>query len=459
MTNTVIIGGTSYTDEDIVSGSICSEISAIGETLPYSTLDVELHAGSGIHGYHAGDRVEWLHGTERMGIWYVQQVRRTGKNKYAVRAADAIAQLAADQHMGGLYVGAAAGGVIRDVCGALPVSVKSSLAELRLYGWLPIASRRDNLRHILFALGAVAKADPISGTLHIVPLWRGTGSELTQLGIDASAEYPAPVSAVHLTEHQYTASDGDELQTLFEGVATASTLVTFSVPMHDLVATGFSILESGANYAVLGAGNGTLTGREYVHTTRIHTGTVTAGAAGNLVDYSNETLVGMTNAAEVLQRLVAYHSSANTITADIRYQDQVPGDVATLPHPWNGTSVSATIEQSDVTISGALKAGLKFRVGYLPPVPGSGYYGTRVLLTGSGNWTVPTGVTSVRVILIGGGSGGSSGLSGGLPATQQISTASSTQGNYTTDRSFTDPTLGGLVARQESAVLEVRSSL
>ena len=69
-----------------------------------------------------------------------------------------------------------------------------------------------------------------------------------------------------MLEHQYI--KGTEEVTLFEGVAEEGDIIQFEEPAYGLEASGFSVQSSGANYAVLSAGTGTLTGKKYVHMTR-----------------------------------------------------------------------------------------------------------------------------------------------------------------------------------------------
>ena len=79
--------------------------------------------------------------------------------------------------------------------------------------------------------------------------------------------------------------------------------------------------------------------------------------------------------------------------------------------------VSACIVSLDTTMSGTLKSEMTALVGFLPPQPETTeYYDERVILTGSGEWTVPEGVTTYTRVLIGGGHGGSSGHQGESPA-------------------------------------------
>ena len=88
----------------------------------------------------------------------------------------------------------------------------------------------------------------------------------------------------------------------------------------------------------------------------------------------------------------------------------------------------------DTTMSGTLKSEMAALVGFLPPQPETTeYYDERVLLTGSGEWTVPEGITELRAVLIGGGQGGKCGQPG-QAATAGRSDSGTSSTSYTTDR-------------------------
>ena len=83
-----------------------------------------------------------------------------------------------------------------------------------------------------------------------------------------------------------------------------------------------------------------------------------------------------------------------------------------ISHPYGG-EVTGCVESADVTVSGKLAAQESVLVGYKPQDIGEQeYYDTVEVLTKDGTWTVPDGVTSVRIVLIGGGAGGDSGERG-----------------------------------------------
>ena len=249
-------------------------------------------------------------------------------------------------------------------------------------------------------------------------LWDGTASIIGPGSVHAAniqVKYLDPVSAVAVTEHQYIA--GTEDVTLFEGTAQQGDVIEFDEPAHTLTAEGFAILESGANYAVLSAGTGKLTGKKYIHNMRVVTRTVTEGAAENVEEITDATLVSLVNSSAVAQRMAAYYACREQLTVDVNPAGEHAGHVVSLWNEWDKQQTLACIASRETKISGLLKSRTSALVGFLPPQPETTeYYDERVILTNSGEWTVPEGVTSLRVVLVEHGADGldgSSGASGG----------------------------------------------
>lgn len=320
-------------------------------------------------------------------------------------------------HAGGIYTGQTVEEVVKEICGNIPSLIKSVYAGVKLYGWLPYAdgkerSARDNLAQVLFAIGAYLRTD-LNGVLRIEPLWDGTAS---LINVDRSytggtVKYDSPISAVTVTEHQYVA--GTEVKELFSGTAQNGDIITFSEPMHSLSTTGFTILESGANYAKISAGTGALTGKAYIHNTRLITQPVTAGAAENVKSVTDATLVSLVNSYAVAKRLADYYRCRETITNDIVSGHEKPGHVVSVYHPYDKKMVSACIQSLDTTMSATLKSSMEALVGFTPAQPESAeYFDERVLLTGSGTWTPPEGTEALTVVLIGDGQDGTAGQNG-----------------------------------------------
>jgi len=350
--------------------------------------------------------------SEKAIIFYIQDIQRVAPRLYSLSATSAIGRLITGKHYGGVYTGQTVAEVIPDICRDVPCTVKTMLGAIKLYGWLPIAPPRDNFAQVLFAIGAAVKGD-LEGALRVEGLWDGIsgGVPSSRMYTDASVGYGARVSKVLLTEHQYT--PGLEEKTLFEGTAQQGDIITFDEPMHSLSATGFSILESGANYAKLSTGSGALTGKAYIHNTRELSRAINPGAAENVKTIKDATLVGLLNSNVVADRLANYYKWRETIQAPIVYDGEKPGDRLSMYHPFDRTLVTACLESADINLSNTLKAETKSIVGYAPiQMESTSYTDERVLLTSNGSFTVPPGVTRLTVVMISGGQGGASGCNG-----------------------------------------------
>ena len=363
-------------------------------------------------------------------------VSRIGPVTYQLTGRSPMGALTGMVHTGGIYTGQTVEDVVKEICGNIPSLIKSVYAGVKLYGWLPYAdgkerSARDNLAQVLFAIGAYLRTD-LNGVLRIEPLWDGTASliDVDRSYTGGTVKYDSPISAVTVTEHQYVA--GTEVKELFSGTAQNGDIITFSEPMHSLSATGFTILESGANYAKISAGAGALTGKAYIHNTRLITQPVTAGAVENIKSVTDATLVSLVNSYAVAKRLADYYRCRETITNDIVSGHEKPGHVVSVYHPYDKKMVSACIQSLDTTMSATLKSSMEALVGFTPAQPESAeYFDERVVLTGSGEWQVPENVTAITAVLIGGAQGGHCGH-GGNPAEAKT-------------ESYTETILGSLI--------------
>lgn len=388
------------------------------DALEADTLDITVLSESGtIRNFKKNDKVEYFRSGSRVGVYYLQSVTRVGPKLYTLSALSAVGLLIVRPHRGGIYTGQTVAEVVAEICGDIPVLVETVYRGIKLYGWLPIASARDSLVQVLFAIGAWLHTDE-NGVLRVQKLWDGTASIIGPGSVHAAniqVKYLDPVSAVAVTEHQYIA--GTEDVTLFEGTAQQGDVIEFDEPAHTLTAEGFTVLESGANYAVLSAGTGKLTGKSYVHNRRVVTRTVTEGAAKNVEEIADATLVSLVNSSAVAQRMAAYYACREQLTVDVNPAAEHAGHVVSLWNEWDKQQTLACIASRETKISGLLKSRTSALVGFLPPQPETTeYYDERVILTGSGEWTVPEGVTSLRVVLVEHGADGldgSSGASGG----------------------------------------------
>lgn len=404
-------------DETLRSGNEYQITSLIADELQADTIELEVKCSDkNIVVFTENAPLQYYRENLLRSTYYVQSIKRIGDDKYTISADSAMGLLMKRLHVGGIYTGQTVKEVVNEICGNIPILVKTVFADTKLYGWLPYckppkSSARNNLAQVLYVIGAALTTDN-NGVLRVEPLWDGISSSIgeTRMYFDGSVETEKPISAVTVTEHQYIA--GTDEKELFSGTSQQGDIITFSEPMHSLTATGFTILDSGANYAKISSGSGSLKGKTYIHNTRLVTQTVTENAAENVKSVTDATLVSLVNSSAVAKRLADYYKCRETITNGIVSGQEKPGHVVSVYHPYDKKMVSACIVSLDTTMSGTLKSEMAALVGFLPPQPETTeYYDERVLLTGSGEWeSVIDG--EIRVVVIGGGETGASGSAG-----------------------------------------------
>ena len=413
--NRLVYGELIFTDQEIQEGETYEAAALLSDALEIGTFQMELYLrdeskGAALTSFRRNDKLLYYHRERLQGTYYIESVERTGKFTYTVTANNALALLDQSDHMGGIYTGQTVEELVAEICN-IPYQVQTKFAKVKLYGWLPVATRRANLAQVLFAVGAQAKVDQI-GTLRIEALWDGVSSAITPDRVfwGDKVRYEAQVTEVSVLEHQYI--PGTEEIQLFEGTTQSGDVIQFQEPVHSLAASGFSLLEQGANYAKVSAGTGTLTGKKYVHTTRDVRQAVTPDDVANVVEVKEATLVSLVNSAAVAERLAEYYKWIEAMEATVVYDGERPGDVIAFEHPFGGASVGC-VKSASITIGGRLVAQETTAIGYRPPLfTQTEILDGRVLIDADTAWTVPDGVTSVRAVLIGGGDGGGSGASG-----------------------------------------------
>jgi hypothetical protein len=230
-----------------------------------------------------------------------------------------------------------------------------------------------------------------------------------------------------VTEHNYLPSE--EEVTLFDDSTVGTETVIFTEPYHDITIDNGTIVSSGVNYCTFSAtGYVKLTGKRYNHVTRIVTvGDAPAGTESDTVRrVTDNTLLTPNNAIYVAERLYDYLTKSQIIRQDIIVGTERPGDVVSVINPYTKEMVDACIKSMSVQFGKSrLKANCEFLVGYKPPGATTGFT-NYVVLDGSGTWTVPEGVTRIRIILCGAGQNGEN----GKPGTNNIVTVGQT-GNST----------------------------
>lgn len=376
------------------------------------------YAGMDLSTVPYGAKVEVLRDGVVVATYYNRRIKAKSPEQYEGEAVNLIGLLiGGGDFMGGIYNSATdtVGDVIADIMGDLPYTIDADVAAEAAGGHIPICDRREALRQLLFPINAFA-LPMADGSLHFAFADINTVKMIPDddVALGGSKDFRDLATEVRLTEHAYTADASVADQVVYStAVSAQSYLVAFSSPMHSLQASGLTIEESGANYAIV-SGAGTLSGKPYVHSTRIMSaGTGIETGEANVKSFTGATMVNAINSTATLNRLKNYYSKAQELSREIYIDDDDPEELVSAANLTDtlGKKVTGYIEQMDTVYSLERLSGVKFITGWAPEGGGSSYNTSR-LLTGSGTFTVPAGVTQMRVYIVGGGQSGEPGLKG-----------------------------------------------
>lgn len=415
MRNKVTYRSWVFKDPKISVSTVGLEQSLPINTLGIDTFDVEVKCNDkSILQFNQNEPINWYHRRRQMGIYYVQSVKRISADHYTIASISTLGLLEQRDFLGGIYTGQTVENVVAAICGNIPFTIKSNLRKIKLYGWLGITSARLALQQVLFAIGANLSTDS-NGVLHIANLWDGISSVISsdRVYIDNNnVQQDNPVTSVTVLEHQYIPQTA-ERKDLYNGTTTQGQRIPFNEPHSSLQADGFEILESGANYAVVSAGNGKLTGCPYIHTTIEVTKPVTSAPIEHNERIEDATLVSLVNSNTVAERMADYYKCRTTIAEDVVLKYEHPGQVVQVYHPWDHEMVNMAIASAGINVDSVLKGSITGLMDFAPKqIQATVIYDHHELITESGTWTVPEGCTKVRAILIGGGSRGTRGGNG-----------------------------------------------
>lgn len=460
--NIITYNGTEYTDggngevnkiEDAVG---YQKSTIVGNDLPYDTLEAQVwdfsrallrfctsdatklyQAADGLPlytqqrktdltTYTYGAPVKWTHGGETVLLQYLKSCRRIGKYKFALSCVSGIGLIAEERHYGGLYADIPFASLLADITrGAFKYTVDPEIGSISVYGWLPVSTRRENLRQLLTSSGAIIRNNTDGSIRFSAPATTAPKAIADErIEIDGTVDYPTPYEAVKITEHAFVKTPADLLMTLFDGETAAEeittpegktvvgAIITFEDPMHDLVAEGAAILESGVNYAVMTSSyHCTLTGYRYSHTKRVIAAGSRNASEQATMRLENCTLVNGFNSEAVAQRWLAYYASRKNVSVGVVWNGEQPSDAVTLSDPYDEPA-TGIVSSLDVRLSGKILADMTIQAGTIPAIVGN-FFQHVLVVTQSGHVTIPAEAKGkARLVLISGAQGGSAGYPG-----------------------------------------------
>lgn len=291
----------------------------------------------------------------------------------------------------------------------------SGTASALVSGWLQVSSKREALHQLLFA--------------SCVNIFKGDGDEIifgyysngnsTQIDddsiyADGSVEAIRKPISVSVTEHSFEYTDPSAVvydNSNDEGFSTPTLVNLNNAPIYGSLTSsgGLTLIANNCNVAIV-TGSGTLSGTPCKDLQTVRTAYMGGAVNGKEITVQNCTLLSSVSAQNVLNKLIAYYNSSVLAKNSIVYNGEKCGYQFSFSDSYGDQRVGI-LSRMNLAASSIIKATCEFLCGFVPPKIGTDF-ANYVILTGSGTWTVPSGVEKMRVILIGGGQGGQSGCAG-----------------------------------------------
>jgi len=431
-----------YNEKDIVSGNCNIVHSMVGESLGVDTFDFKLFSESGqkrrgsffltadeeelelsdgelfkvfvddgsLADYIRGDEV-FLYNNKLINRFYVDGVNQVSKNIFEFKTVSAISLLGETWHNGGVYQGETVEEVLTDILSTVLFEIDDGVKDIKLYGWLPRATRRENLQQVLLATSLTVKTTP-DGKVYVTVLnndIKNTFDETNSV-MGGSLKTSTKYSAIQITEHTYQEIDTEI--TLYDDIIFSEELIVFSEPVHNIVVTGGTVKEMSANHIIVqGEGTVLITGKQYLHTKRVVTkGELTGNPTDKILTVDNFTLINPLNITGVMDKLDYAFSKTATVHFPVLWNGETAGDVVKVLNPVTLETEEAFSRGMDINFSSNAVANGEFVLGYLPSGAITGYT-HKIVLTEGDTFTAPFS-TEYLVVMIGGGQGGNGGNDG-----------------------------------------------
>ena len=382
----------------IIEGSFYNETSLLEDELSVDTMTVRIRyerETPSLISFTYGSEVEYYKDDILYAIYFLKDIERNTKYEYTLFLQSAIGLLDDTSHYGGIYTGQTASSIMNEIIGGKITYTEDNIfSKIKVYGWLPIATRRDNLKQLLFATGGCVKKK--NGVINFSTLAVNSPTIIPSSKVYNSGKitYNAPASRIEVVEHQYSKVNNAEIKEIYVGEVVGSSfispkghqiengaIITWDVPYHSITFEGTTLLnnEVDVNYAVVAASaNATIKGKPYVHSKLIvsrdkenYTG------KEKVAKVEKATLITLANSNSVAEKVMAYYDTPSTLSASIVMNDEKPLDNLTVPNQFDESSTGIVKSIEGTFGSQITKGDMEIRLGYNPPI----IYGSRELVS------------------------------------------------------------------------------
>lgn len=381
-------------DGVLLEGSFYNETSLLEDELSIDTMKIRvrsINTSYPLHNFIYGSQVTFYKDDALYGKYYLVSVERQTKNEYILNVQSSIGLLDDTMHYGGIYSGEYASAIIKDIIGEkIAYTEHNIFSKIKVYGWLPVATRRENLKQLLFAVGGCVKKK--GGDVYFTTLTVDAPKAIPENKVFDTGKitYDSPASRIEVVEHQFSKVDSVSSEEVYSGEIVGSSfvtpkgysvsdaaLVTWDKPYHSLTFSNCTLLndEMGVNYAVVSSsGSATISGKPYIHSKMIVSrDKENYNGKEKVAKVENATLVTLANSNSVAEKVMAYYDSPCTLSGAIVMDGEKPLDNITMPNQFEEEN-TGMIKSIEGTLGKQITKGeLELRIGYNPPP----IYGTR----------------------------------------------------------------------------------
>lgn len=356
-----------FSGNELRAAKCIQEIDPISTSVPINIFDFAVDSKKNIEfSFQAKQPINLIFDGETKAVTFVKNAKRKSKTIWDINSEDYIGLMDSISFNGGIYVNKSAVELLGEIFAVakVPYNIVGEFNNIYLSGYIPYTTCRNALMQVIFAMGVVADTSN-SDAVNIFSLSQYVSQEIPKRRIMVGQSFAdeTRVTAVELVSHVYSEITESVVAYEAENSGTGNNIfVLFNEPLHDLAITNGSIVESGANYAVINANSGCqLSGNKYKHTKVIHRKNnplVLSTDIEKIVSIENATLVSLGNVDSLLE--LCYNYIVNTEQTNMKIidggneQNTTVGDLISFETEYLGNKTGRINKQTFSLVGGIL---------------------------------------------------------------------------------------------------------
>lgn len=304
-----------FDSSELTSVQIIKEVDLISNTIPMNVLDAAIHSKEDVdYIFQRKQPVNAYDGDTLLGRFYIEKGSRTGAKNYKISTQDKIGIFDLAYQNGGIWFSDTP---LTDILTAIfgdtsDFEIDSTYSNSMLRGYIAPGTKREALRQIAFALGAVVDT---MDKVKIFPQFIGTGENILpqKTFIGGSEEISDTVTEVTVSAYVITDERPGEKDEYIE--------------------------YNGVQY------------KYYTDTKHAYNSNAVSGDAENIVNFTGMYLCNPSNSQMLADQIMAYYQRRRKYNFSHVLDGQEPAKRYNVTFPW-GDSKTGNISKMTLKISG-----------------------------------------------------------------------------------------------------------